>query len=128
MANTTAPKSVPMLLKAKDEFILAATKEEIAKNLASKIVRFAFSKELLAFCQKERIECAVEVQSIPQAIFANHYQAAYLIAPKELAAQIQKVADNYLFDTKVLVAIRFEWELEMLAKDGIDGAILPRLP
>jgi len=113
-----------MLLKAKNEFLSVSNKDQIAKNPANKTIRFAFSKELLAYCQKEQIPCAVEVRSISQAIYANHYGAAYLIASKKIAPRIQKIAEDYLFDTKVLVEICFEWEMEVLAQEGIDGVII----
>lgn len=127
MANTTAPKSAPMLLKAKSDFVCIESKEAIAKVPANKIVRFSFDKELLAYCQNNGVVCAVEVANIAQAIFANHYQAAYIIAPKTKAEEIQQIADSYLFDSKILVEIRFEWEMERLAHDGIDGVILEAL-
>jgi hypothetical protein len=116
-----------MLLKTKEEFFAVRNIEEIAKSPANKTVRFAFSKELLNYCQKEQVRCAVEVESITQAIYANHYGATYLIASKKIAPAIQKIADDYLFDTKVLTQIRFEWEMEVLAQEGIDGVIIEAL-
>ena len=39
------------------------------------------------------------------------------------AKEIQKLAENYLFDSKVLLCISLDYEIEHAAKAGIDGVI-----
>jgi len=40
-----------------------------------------------------------------------------------LASKLQKIAENYLFDAKILVPISNESEMEIVAEAGIDGVI-----
>ena len=46
---------------------------------------------------------------------------------KELAKQIQKIADNYMYDSKILAIIKSNDELENIAKNEIDGVIYKNL-
>ncbi len=115
-----------MIIKPENSFVKITTKEEIDKVSSNQIVRFIFDKELLRYCQQNSIECAVEIFNITEAIFANHFGATFIIVPNKLAKEVQQIADNYLFDTKLLVDIALEREIEELAKEGIDGIIVPQ--
>ena len=51
----------------------------------------------------------------------------YAVASYGLAKLIQKIADNYLYDTRVLALIEEEEEIEQAAMDEIDGVISSHL-
>lgn len=113
-----------MLLKSKEEFAEVKDRAGIDSTPAKKIALCPFDKELMEYCQKAEVVYAVKAASITEAVYANHFGAAFIVVSKERAKEIQEVAENYLFDAKILVPIRFEWEIERFARLGIDGVIL----
>ena len=76
------------------------------------------------YCQENSIAYAVVTNTLDDAIFANALGAAYMICKEEDALMIQPIAQEYLFDTRVLVLINHEKEISQIAKSGIDGVIL----
>lgn len=66
---------------------------------------------------------AIVVKNITQIIYASSLGATYIILSKELAKTAQNLADNYLFDAKILVRVEDEEEIEELALLGVDGVV-----
>ena len=85
---------------------------------------FRENGEIIKFCQRNLVPYSLRIFSIKEAICANALDAKYIIAPKEILKDITKIAEHYLFDTKVLVEIGDENEIEDMAKVGVDGVIL----
>ena len=79
---------------------------------------------LAKYCQENELAYAVEIASIKEAIFASNLGASFIICNFELAKELQKIADNYLWDSKILAKISSEDEIESVAILGIDGAIV----
>ena len=77
------------------------------------------------YCQANSIKFAVTVTSTTEAIFANALDASFVISPIEEGSFIQSVAQDYLFDTKVLVLINEEKDISKMARVSIDGVIFP---
>ena len=75
------------------------------------------------YCQENGIDYAVVVNSLNDAVFANALGAKYMICEEESALMIQPIAQEYLFDTGVLVLIHNEKEISKIARGGIDGVI-----
>jgi len=48
----------------------------------------------------------------------------YILAEKELAKEAQKIADDYMFDAKVLLFDASEDDIEFCALNSIDGIVL----
>ena len=69
------------------------------------------------------IPLALQVKNITQIMYASSLGATYILVSKDLAKTAQNLADNYLFDAKILVNIEKEAEIEELALLGIDGII-----
>ena len=69
----------------------------------------------------------VYVKSIKEAIYASNFNAKYIICENELAKKLQKIADNYMYDSKILAIIDSNEELEQVAKLEIDGIIYRNL-
>ena len=113
-----------MIVKFYEDFFLIKEEKEIKKF--SKPLLIEYNKELMEKLHRSEIEFAVFIKTIPQAVFANYYQAKYLLVEKKIANKIQQIANEYLFDSKVLVKACFEWEIETYAQQGIDGIILRR--
>lgn len=81
------------------------------------------SIELAQYCHKNSIPYAIPVGSLKEAIFVNELSATYMICKEENGFIIQPIAQQYLFDTEVLVLISDEKDIAKLALQGIDGVI-----
>jgi hypothetical protein len=84
------------------------------------------SIEMAQYCQSHGIGFAITVNEIRNALLANALGAAYIICQQEDAIEIQPIAERYLFDTKILVLIEDEKEIERMARFSIDGVIFPQ--
>jgi len=78
------------------------------------IIEYAFNNE---------INFALNVKNITEIIYASSLGASYIIIPTSLASTAQNIANNYLFDAKILVHVEDENEIEELAVLGVDGII-----
>ncbi len=83
------------------------------------------SHELARHCAANELPFAVTVNSLKDAIFANAIGADYIVCEEDDAMVIQPIAENYLFDTKVLALIFDEKEISKIARSNIDGVIFP---
>ena len=108
------------------EFCRVYSKEDIEKSKTDQIVLLeplVDSHMLAQHCQQNQVPYAVVVNSLDEAIYANALGASYMICDEDMALMIQPVAENYLFDTRVLVLIQGEKEIAKIARGGIDGVI-----
>ncbi|MGE4420006.1 MAG: hypothetical protein AB7D38_09250 [Sulfurimonas sp.] len=69
------------------------------------------------------VKTALHVKNITEILYASSLGASYIIIEKELAKTAQNIAENYLFDAKILALIEDEDEIEELALLGVDGVI-----
>lgn len=79
--------------------------------------------ETIEHLQKNELCFCLSIENITQLIYASSLGASYIIVQKELATSAQNIANNYLFDAKILVSIDNESEIEKLALIGVDGVI-----
>lgn len=83
----------------------------------------ADSHSYAQYCQNNSIAYAVAVNSLDDAVFANALGAAYMICKEEDALMIQPIAQEYLFDTRILVLVHNDKDISKIARAGIDGVI-----
>jgi len=83
------------------------------------------SIDILKYTQKEGISTALRVVDIKSAIYAHLLSVKYIIPPPSIAQELQSIAQNYLFDSQIIVEISDSSQIESYAKMGIDGVILP---
>jgi hypothetical protein len=76
-----------------------------------------------AYCQENNIEFSVVINTLDDALFANALGAKYIICEEDDALMIQPIAQEYLFDARLLVLIHSEKEISKIARGGIDGVI-----
>lgn len=69
------------------------------------------------------VRVALHVESIVELMYASALGCSYLIVSKALAKTAQDLAQNYLFDAKILVFVDSEDDIEKLAILGVDGVI-----
>lgn len=110
-----------------DDIFDISSVEDIKNTKANSIISFRYNESLLTYCFENELKYAVIVTSIKEAIYANSLDAIYIICEKELSKDVQKIADNYMFDSKVLAIIQSNEELEEIAKNEIDGIIYNHL-
>lgn len=107
-------------------FIEVSSSEEIAKTSPKDIIVLSEFKEpytLAKYCYENSITYAIKVESIKDSLFGVNFEASYLIASLDLAKIIQKIANEYLWDAKVLAKIKDDNSLEEVALESIDGVI-----
>jgi hypothetical protein len=100
--------------------------EDIVKSKATDIVLLEpiiDSHALAKHCKEHDIPFAVTVNSLKEAIFSNALGAKYMVCEEDDALRIQPIAQEYLFDTRILVLIHNEKEIAKIAHFGIDGVI-----
>ncbi len=74
-------------------------------------------------CQENNIPFAVVVNTLDDALYANALGAKYIICEEDDALMIQPIANEYLFDTRILVLIHSEKEISKIARGHIDGVV-----
>ncbi len=100
--------------------------EDIKNSKADGIVLLeplADSHSHAQYCQDNSIAYAVVVNTLDDAIFANALGARYMICEEDAALMIQPMAQEYLFDTRILVLIHSNKDISKIARGGIDGVI-----
>lgn len=81
------------------------------------------SHEIARYCQKNSVAFALITNTLEDALYANALGANYMVCEEDDAAIIQPIANEYLFDTRLLVQIESEKEMVKIAHAGIDGVI-----
>jgi len=107
-------------------FCKVFSEEDIKKCKANDIVLLeplVDGIDLAKYCQYNDIPYAVTVNTLIDAIFANALNASFIICEEDEACIIQPIAQEYLFDTKILVLVHDEKDISKIARSGIDGVI-----
>jgi hypothetical protein len=102
--------------------------ESILNTPPSSTLYIEFSEinlDIITHAALNSMPMAIYTQNITEVVYASALGASYIIIDKNLAKSTQNVAENYLFDAKILVLIEDEEEIEELAVQGIDGVIFP---
>jgi len=81
--------------------------------------------DIIAYLTRNNIPFALEIATIEELIYAAALHASYIFVPKELAKTAQNIAENYLFDAKIIVHITSEEEITTMALSGVDGVAFP---
>ena len=110
-----------------EEVIYIKNIENIKNTKANSTIIFNYNEETLKYSYENELPVAVIVKSIKEAIYCNSLNIKYIISEKNLACEIQKIADNYMYDSKNLVIIDSNEEFEQTAIAQIDGVIYREL-
>lgn len=121
----------PLLESA--EFVCVERVEEI-ERVEARCVVFFESRELEAslalakHCHAHGVTYAVVVQELEAFLLHASLSPAYLIVPKLAQAQaFQKIAEQYLLDSKLLCVIKSSKQMAKVAESGIDGVIFKQV-
>jgi len=100
--------------------------DSISNTPPSSIIYIEFSEDnldIINHANANQIEFALDVKNITELIYASALGAKYISLSREIAKTAQDIAENYLFDAKILAHIIDNKEIEELALLGIDGVI-----
>ena len=87
------------------------------------VVIFDYDIDMMHYCFTNQIPYGVKVSGVAEAIFGNSLGAKYLFIRPDDGEKIQKIAENYMFDSKIICEITDDEEIEVYAHLGIDGVI-----
>ncbi|WP_428022897.1 hypothetical protein [Arcobacter sp.] len=110
-----------------EETFYISSIEEIFNSKANSTILFNYDEKILKYCFENNLAFGVIVNTLKESIYANSLQAKYIICTKPLDKSIQDIAENYMFDSKILSIIENCDQLEKIAMDKIDGAIYKNL-
>lgn len=99
------------------------TIEDIKSTKPNSTLIFNFNKDIMVYCINNSIEYGVKVNSIVEIIYANGLEAKYILPNNSILEISQKLADSYMFDSKILATISKIEEIEEIAIKEIDGVI-----
>ena len=100
--------------------------EAIEHTPSNSTLVFSYNSEVFDLIEHARdnsLEFALEVSSLKDAIIGENLDAKYILLKRDIAKSVQRAADTYLFDAKILVHIEDEDSIETFANEGIDGVI-----
>ena len=110
-----------------EKFFEVKNRNEIKTSPNNSTLIFEYKDNLLEtfkFCDENNIPYGVKISSIKEFIFISSLNAKYAFVNKDIAKSIQQIANEYLSDTKVIVFIQNDDEIEEIARNGIDGVFL----
>ncbi len=101
--------------------------KDIKLTQPNSTVLFDFNKDIMRYCMENEINYAVKIDLLKESIYANSLNAKYILSNNNLLKTVQKIAENYMFDSKILAIIENEDDIEEIALQSIDGVIFKRL-
>jgi hypothetical protein len=109
-----------------DAFYHISSIDCIKRTPPSSTVCFKFSEEnldIIEHANANLVPIALRVSTITELIYASSLNAKYAFVTSKMAKTAQNIAENYLFDMKIIVLIEEEEEIEELALLGVDGVV-----
>ena len=95
--------------------------EDIKNTPSNSTILFDYDEKLAKYCKDNSVSYAMRVKSIKELVYANALECSYAFVDKEFAKSAQDIANEYMFDMKIILTITSEKELEWAAMNGIDG-------
>ena len=89
---------------------------------------FKYNENFIKFCLEKGFKFAILAQNENEILLANALKASFILLKDEsLAKKASKMAEFYLFDSKILLLEPHLKELEKAYKLGVDGVLLKNL-
>jgi len=107
-------------------FYFIKSVDDIAVTPPNSTVVFEYSKntlELMKHCRQNSVNFALICDELKDVLLANANETSFIICDKLIAKDAQNLANEYMFDAKILLYSTDEGELLESAKDSIDGLI-----
>jgi len=100
--------------------------DAINNTPSSSTIYFEFSEDnldIINHAVQNAVPFLLGASNITEVIYASSLGASFILVHKELAKTAQNIANNYLFDAKILIKIEEEDEIEEMAILGVDGVV-----
>ncbi len=100
--------------------------EAIVKTPPSSTLFVDFNEnnlDIIKHLNDNGISFVLSVTNITELVYASTLNAKYICIATELAKTAQSIAEDYMFDAKILVQIEDEEEIEELILLGVDGVL-----
>jgi len=100
--------------------------DAVLNTPSSSVIFLEFSEQnldIIEHLNSNEILFSLSVKNITEIIYASELGGSFIVVDKTLAKTAQDIANNYLFDAKILVRIENESEIEEMALLSIDGVI-----
>jgi len=108
-----------------EEFYKVKTLEDIKNSPSNSTLIFDYCESnltLFEFCKNNEISYGVNINSVKELIFISNLKAKYAFVDNlEKAKEFQKIAENYLLDTKIILLVESFDKIEEITKFTIDG-------
>ena len=103
--------------------------DEIERTPANSALYTHFNErnlDIIQHMQKNNLTFALEAADLSEVVYAHNLGAKYIVVKENMAKSAQNVAENYLFDAKVLCRLESDTKLDEKIIEGIDGVIYPQ--
>ena len=110
-----------------EDTAVICTADDIKNSKPQSTLIFNYNIELIKYCHNNALDFAVIVDNIKELIYSSQFDTKYIICEKELSIKAQKIAENYMFDAKILSTISDSDEIVWIAQNEIDGAVYKRV-
>ncbi len=111
-----------------EKFVNAKTLEDIKNSPSNSTLIFDYCESSLSiyeFCKNNNIPYGVIINNIKELIFVSNLKAKYIFTDNlENAKIFQKIANEYLMDTKIILLIKSFDKIKEIVLYGIDGVKL----
>lgn len=100
--------------------------DSISNTPPSSVVHIEFNEEnldIIKHTNLNQIPSSICCKTITDIMYASSLGASFIVVKSDLAKDATHIANEYLFDAKILVLIEEEKEIENLALLGVDGVI-----
>ena len=101
--------------------------DDISNTKANQLLAFKYDINILEYCAKNALSSIVVIKDIKEAVFCNSLNSSYIVCKADISKDIQDIAENYMFDPKVLEIINNDEQINKIAPKGIDGVIYDKL-
>ncbi len=109
-----------------ERFVIVKSENDVKRSSPKDIVVFSFKEEnfyLANYCRQNDIAFGVFVNDLKELLISNLWGGKFALVEVDFAKEAQKIAEEYLFDMKIILQIENEDEMVKAAKEGIDGVI-----
>ena len=104
-------------------FFEIISSQDVKSTPPNTIVLFNYDIELAKYCKDNSILFAMKISNIKELVYANALECSFGFVKKDFAKQAQDIANEYMFDMKIILPIENDEELEWAILNGVDGTI-----
>ena len=105
------------------KFVKITKIEDIKLTSSQDILFVEFNVDLIKYIKSNDLKCAVKIDNINDLMIVNSLEVDYCISMKKDIIIFVKIAQDYMFDMKILLNGSDEDDISWCAINGIDGII-----